>query len=122
MQHPLSALLESRPKSAPIARPTASTTTAQPGGQSPSVTALDVPEALEVPLPPSPRATGHELSLGFAILAIQDPPSADGRPGAVSFASNLTPAERRALVENLEWFDRSDERLAKKKKKTQNGK
>jgi hypothetical protein len=76
---------------------------------------------IEAPIPPATSVAGFEVSPGFAILAIQDPPTVDGRPGAVSFASNLTQADRRALIENLEWFDRSDARRAAKNK-TQIGK
>lgn len=62
------------------------------------------------PLPQQPVASGYQLSPGFSILAIQDPPTAGGLPGAISFASGLSQFERREIADNLAWFDRMDQR------------
>lgn len=47
---------------------------------------------------------------GVMILAVQDPPTADGRPGVIVFAPSLGFGARREVAENLAWFDRVDAR------------
>lgn len=47
---------------------------------------------------------------GVMILAVQDPPTADGRPGDIIFAPSLGFGVRREVAENLAWFDRVDAR------------
>ena len=44
---------------------------------------------------PSKYVSGYEVAPGFTIMAIRMPSDANGRPGAIVFAPNLSAAERR---------------------------
>jgi hypothetical protein len=62
---------------------------------------------------PNVASGGGDCTCGLSILAVQDPPGPDGRPGAIVFASGLPLAVRREVAANLAWFDRSDARRAR---------
>jgi hypothetical protein len=72
------------------------------------------PAAAEQRLPladtPSPVTEGLEVAPGCAILAAQDPPLPDGKPGGIVFGPGLSFARQREVVESFAWFDRMDKR------------
>lgn len=85
--HPLKSLLASRPVVPPAAA---------------------APELPGRPPAAAPNPGGgleSEGSDGFVILAVQDPPSPEGRPGAIHFGPNLTLVERRRLVAELRQWE-----------------
>lgn len=50
-------------------------------------------------------------------MAIADPPSPDGRPGAVHFSPNVPLTMRRWIVNDLEYLERMDRCRKDKKEK-----
>lgn len=106
MAHPLASLFDSRPDSAVAAGPKPPS---PPGGHR----AVDSGGGVGA----AARGTADSLAdsvvsttviPGITILAVQDPPGADGRPGAITFAPHLSFAARREIAGNLAWFDRVD--------------
>ncbi len=111
MSHPLVLLFENRPESVAAAGSVAAPPPA-PGGQ-------PGPAAESQPPGPAhePPAHGFEVSPGFSILAVRDPPGPGGRPVAVTFGPGLSLPERRQVVEDFfEYWDRVDKRVARRQR------
>lgn len=72
-----------------------------------------IPDHVADPADDAPAITIPAIT----ILAVQDPPTPDGRPGTIVFAPDLPPAVRREVAENLAWFDRVDRRKTEKRQR-----
>jgi len=111
MSHPLFALIESRPDSQLVATPQIaglqpSPGCALPGGEGEGEGGGGRGAAL-------PQAAGFRVgNTRCLILAVQDPPQADGRPGTIHWAEGLSLVERRRVKSGFDWFDRMGPRLA----------